>query len=266
MRTIADQTKVNFLSEQYVPDNVFIYVAGGAIRVIDVNRTYTYRQGDACLARKNSLVKYEVLSTMDSFLPIMFCFDETFLKKMQDRFSPEVKRYKSADALIDVPRSELLESFIQSIKPYYKGIMQLEEAFEDVKYQELLIILLKNQPQLADILFDFRKPGKIDLEGFMIKNFKFNVGIDKFAFLTGRSISSFKRDFSTIFSDTPSHWLTQKRLDEAHFQLTANNSKPSDIYIDLGFETLSHFSFAFKKRFGYPPTEFPKDRATRTDR
>ncbi len=95
----------------------------------------------------------------------------------------------------------------------------------------------------------------------MMKNYKFNVGIDRFAFLTGRSISAFKRDFSAIFNDTPSHWLMQKRLDEAHLLLTANNSKPSDIYLELCFETLSHFSFAFKKRFGYPPTEFSKDRA-----
>ncbi len=85
------------------------------------------------MARKNSLVKYEVLNSKDRFLPIMFCFNENFLKKLQDRFSPEVKRYKSADALIDVPKSELPESFIHSIKPYYKGLVQLEEAFEDVK-------------------------------------------------------------------------------------------------------------------------------------
>ena len=33
------------------------------------------------------------------------------------------------------------------------------------------------------------------------------------------------------------------------------NKKPSEIYLELGFEALPHFSFAFKKRFGYAPTE-----------
>jgi AraC-like DNA-binding protein len=28
----------------------------------------------------------------------------------------------------------------------------------------------------------------------------------------------------------------------------------SDVYLDVGFENLSHFSFAFKKQFGYSPT------------
>jgi len=30
--------------------------------------------------------------------------------------------------------------------------------------------------------------------------------------------------------------------------------KPSDVYLDVGFEDLSHFSFAFKKHFGYNPS------------
>lgn len=28
---------------------------------------------------------------------------------------------------------------------------------------------------------------------------------------------------------------------------------PSEIYVDLGFEDLSHFSYAFKKQFGFSP-------------
>lgn len=92
----------------------------------------------------------------------------------------------------------------------------------------------------------------------MIKNYKFNVNLERFAFLTGRSLSAFKRDFEKTFNDTPSRWLIQKRLDEAWFLLNKKNKKASDIYLDLGFEDLSHFSFAFKKRFGHSPKELKK--------
>jgi AraC-like DNA-binding protein len=30
--------------------------------------------------------------------------------------------------------------------------------------------------------------------------------------------------------------------------------KPTDFYLELGFESLSHFSVAFKKEFGIVPT------------
>jgi AraC family transcriptional regulator, exoenzyme S synthesis regulatory protein ExsA len=84
---------------------------------------------------------------------------------------------------------------------------------------------------------------------------RFNVAIRLFAHLTGRSLTSFKRDFEKTFHDTPSHWLVQKRLQEAYFLMDKKGHKASDVYIEVGFEDLSHFSFAFKKKFGFVPTQ-----------
>lgn len=89
----------------------------------------------------------------------------------------------------------------------------------------------------------------------MNKNYTFNVNTERFAYLTGRSLSSFKRDFKTIFNETPSRWLTKKRLQEAFFFIDKKHKCPSEIYLDLGFEAFSHFSFSFKKMFGLSPTE-----------
>jgi NADPH2:quinone reductase len=60
--------------------------------------------------------------------------------------------------------------------------------------------------------------------------------------------------FQKTFNSNPENWLTKKRLDEAYFQINNNNQKPSEIYIEDGFEHLSHFSFAFKKQFGKAPS------------
>jgi len=32
-------------------------------------------------------------------------------------------------------------------------------------------------------------------------------------------------------------------------------SKPSDVYLEVGFEDLSHFSYAFKNAFGVAPSK-----------
>ena len=110
-------------------------------------------------------------------------------------------------------------------------------------------------PGLSSFLFDFSEPYKIDLEKFMLSNFHFNVTIEKFAQLTGRSLAGFKRDFQKIFGVAPRHWLQERRLAEARHLIENKNKKPSAIYLDLGFESLSHFSHAFKKRYGRTPTE-----------
>lgn len=255
MRAIASNTKPNILKEQFVPDTVFLYVVKGAVRFFDGNKSYTLKAGECGIARKNRLAKFELLDSKDDFEPILFCFDEPFLHEFQQKHKPKLTDSKTSDAFVKIRETELMDDFIRSLKPYHQGVMKLDAAFEDLKYEELLIILLKTQPELAGLLFDFGMPEKINLEAFMNSNFTFNVSIERFAFLTGRSVSAFKRDFKTVFNDTPSHWLVKKRLQEAYFQLDKKKQKPSDIYLNLGFESLSHFSVAFKKQFGIPPTQ-----------
>ncbi|HEV2481618.1 MAG TPA: AraC family transcriptional regulator, partial [Puia sp.] len=72
---------------------------------------------------------------------------------------------------------------------------------------------------------------------------------------TGRSLAGFKRDFQKTFGMSPRQWLLEKRLTEARHLIERKNKRPSGIYLDLGFESLSHFSHAFKKKFGKAPTE-----------
>jgi len=254
MRAITNEVKPDILKEQFIPDHLFLYVAKGNVSFFDGNEIYTYRSGDCCIARRNHLVKFILNSTTEDFEPIMFCFDEEFLRQFRQKHQSNAANFLSERAIIEVAKTELIYSFIQSIKPYYIGVMELDAAFEDVKYEELLIILLKSQPELAGIFFNFDTPQKINIEAYMNRNFRFNVSLERFALLTGRSLSAFKRDFKSVFKDSPSRWLVRKRLQEAYFLVQNQGRKPSDIYLELGFESLSHFSVAFKKEFGIVPT------------
>lgn len=253
MRAI-NQVEHNVLKEQFIPDHLFLYVAKGKVSFFDGNEIYTYEPGDCCIARRNHLVKFILSSTTEDFEPILFCFDEEFLRQFQQKHQSKAVNFLSERAIIKVAKNELIESFIQSIKPYYKGVMELDAAFEDIKYEELLIILLRLQPELTGIFFNFDTPQKINLEAYMNRNFRFNVSLERFALLTGRSLSAFKRDFKSVFKDSPSRWLVRRRLQEAHILVQNQGSRPSDIYLELGFESLSHFSAAFKKEFGIAPT------------
>ena len=90
---------------------------------------------------------------------------------------------------------------------------------------------------------------------YVLKKFGTHLPLEKFGYLTGRSLTTFKRDFKKVFNATPQKWIIQKRLELAHYQLSKKKQKPTEIYLETGFENLSHFSFAFKKHFGYAPTE-----------
>jgi len=120
-------------------------------------------------------------------------------------------------------------------------------------FDQLLRLLLHLHLELTSFLFDLSDPHKGDLEEFMLKNFHFNAPIEHFAKLSGRSLTTFKREFVEIFDTPPGAWLKNKRLSEAYYLIKQKRKKPQDIYLQLGFENLSHFYTCFKQKYGVTP-------------
>ena len=241
--------------EQFIPEHFFLFLLKGSMVSYDGYKHYEMKPGDYCIARKNHLVRYTKYKDDGKFEKVIIAFDEKFLKKFLERHPYQAEPTENTDSFLFIEEDKLIHNFVNSLEPYYNGTQQLDDAFVDIKREDLLMILLKNNPDLKNIFFNFNVPHKIDLEHFMNQNFKFNISLERFAFMTGRSLSTFKREFKAIFNTTPGKWLMKKRLDEAYFLLNKQHQKPTDIYIDLGFEDLSHFSFVFKKEFGVSPSE-----------
>ena len=241
--------------EQFIEEHLFFYLVDGSMSGYYGGESYTLRSGEYGIVRKNRLGRMDSAKENHKAYKILFVFDEPFLKGFQDKYQFNFSESKSGEPFIRMSDNKLITTFIGSLTPYYNLQGQIDKSFFDLKREELLLVLLKLQPDLTGVFFDYGIPGKIDLQAFMERNYKFNVSVERFAFLTGRSVSAFKRDFKAIFNQTPSRWLVQKRLQEAHFLIEKKNGKASEIYQDLGFEAFSHFSFAFKKLFNITPTE-----------
>jgi AraC family transcriptional regulator, exoenzyme S synthesis regulatory protein ExsA len=250
--------------EQFIPEHFFVYLVKGTFSGYDGNKYLTLKAGESCLAIKNHLARYTKQKIDGEYQKVVVIFDEPFLKKFQYKYKPAIGKPITDMAFIQLRQDEKIQSFIQSLIPTYKGMDRINNENSDLKREELLLMLLRLQPELTGVLFNYGIPDKINLEAFMNKNYKFNVGMERFAFLTGRSISSFKRDFKSLFNETPSRWLLKRRLHEAYFLIDKKHKKPNDIYFDLGFEDLSHFSFAFKRFYGQNPTEILKGKKTST--
>ncbi len=180
---------------------------------------------------------------------------EDFMRKMALEEHVEIKhKYKGPQNML-IPKNEYMEGYFMSVIPYIKHPSDKAiGALGMLKVKEAVQLLLYAMPELREFLFDFSEPHKIDLEKFMLCNFHFNVPIEKFAQLSGRSLAGFKRDFQKTFGMAPRQWLQEKRLTEARHLIETKHRKPTDIYLDLGFESLSHFSHSFKKMFGHTPS------------
>ena len=71
----------------------------------------------------------------------------------------------------------------------------------------------------------------------------------EYAKASGRSLSTFKRDFKKISELSPERWLTDHRLHVA-YDLLRRGWRVSDACFDVGFKNVSHFSAIFKRKFG----------------
>ena len=240
--------------EQFIAEHFFLYLIKGTMEGYDGHKKYKLAAGDYCIVCKNHLARYNKQKEGGLFEKVVVMLDEAFLKNYQERYRVRAGNAVDTSAFIGLHRNELIPAFIQSLMPYYVSGGKLNEVFANVKREELLLILLQDNTQLANVLFDFGIPQKIDLEAYMNRNYKFNVNIERFAYLTGRSLSAFKRDFQHLFGTTPGKWLLEKRLSYARHLLSTTQSTINEIAFESGFETVSHFSRAFKERFGSPPS------------
>lgn len=215
------------------------------------------KRGEMLLIGKNQLGQITKIPLPDEdYETIIISLQEDMLRKIALEEQIELKQKYTGASNILIPGNDFLQGYFQSVIPYVRDPEgKLPADMGVLKVNEAVKLLLHTMPELKGFLFDFSDPYKIDLEKFMLSNYHFNVHVEKFAQLTGRSLAGFKRDFQKIFEMPPRQWLLEKRLNQAKHLIENKNKKPSAFYLDLGFESLSHFSHAFRKKFGKAPTD-----------
>jgi AraC-like DNA-binding protein len=240
--------------EQFVPHHVLAFQFSGETHIQHQNGKLTLKKNQMLLAQKNQLTKSIKLPATDkAYKSISVIIMHTDLQQYALANSiHKSKKYTGEKNLLLKPDA-FLKGYFNSLLPYVEQSKKISKKLATIKTNEAIELLLRLKPSLKSILFDFSEPYKVDLEKFMLQNYHYNVPIAHFAKLTGRSLASFKRDFEQTFRTSPRKWLQEKRLVEAHHLIKQKKRKPTEIYLELGFENLSHFYTSFKQKFGITP-------------
>ncbi|WP_254562830.1 helix-turn-helix domain-containing protein [Dyadobacter diqingensis] len=242
----------------FLEHNTLVLQVSGRFSMETASEKISMERGQMLLIQKNQLAEITKIPLEDNeYQTIVIRLKEDLLRQIVLEEQIEMGQKYMGPSNIIIPPNEFLRAFFQSVIPYIRNPEEkITHSLGMLKVKEAVLLLLYSMPGLEEFLFDFSEPYKMDLEKFMLSNFHYNVPVEKFAILTGRSLAGFKRDFQKIFGMAPRHWLQERRLTEARHLIESKNRKPSAIYLDLGFESLSHFSHAFKKKFGKAPTEW----------
>lgn len=198
----------------------------------------------------------------EEFCLLLFFVPDDFIRSVVKEYVSEINTFdrkaNSVASTIRVNNDVGLNVFFQSMMAYFTGIEKPSEALLKLKLKELILSLLvsKNNSDLSKYFFSLGNTDTPSINEIMESNFRYNLSLENYADLCHRSLSSFKRDFQKQYNETPGRWLLNKRLDYSAVLLKNNQMNISQIIFECGFEDLSHFSRAFKTRFGVSPSQY----------
>lgn len=242
-----------------VKDHTLAYVYSGELLIEDDTDKLTIRSGDCVFFRKNHRVKMTRQSYGDEqFQAVFLAFNRKFLRKLYQNFDKSQLPQSLPDNIPNFKKirsSPEFTSLFHSMIPFFNSTTKPSDKLMDMKVQEGVFALLNTDIRFSAALFDFIEPWKMDIMEFMNENYMYDLSLEDIASFTGRSLASFKRDFSKICDISPQKWIMSKRIEAAHYMIKEEGKKASDVYLQLGFKNLSHFSTAFKKQYGHAPTQ-----------
>jgi AraC-like DNA-binding protein len=191
------------------------------------------------------------------FEAVVFFFGEDLINEFICSINLQCKKEKCVSHMI-LPYAREIRTFTDALLQLYTKKEQPHRNLTNIKLLELLHILITTEqgPCFLLALATLNNKERRSLKEFMNANFSKPLSIEDYAYLTGRSLSSFRRDFIVQFGVSPKSWLIEKRLENAKQLLTRNHTNVSSVAIETGYENISHFVKAFHKRYGIPPKQF----------
>ncbi|HEY8897633.1 MAG TPA: helix-turn-helix domain-containing protein [Niastella sp.] len=258
---LFSNTKKDHAAEEFVREHVLAHIVAGELRFSEADKETIGKAGETFLFRRNLLVKCEKRPATDGnpYVIIYFVLGKEFLERYAIKNNLQrLNATSEHKKVLHLQPKPPLAGLLHSIYPYIGSSTPLSENMKRHKLEEAILALLEQDKHMSNWLFDFEQQGKIDLQDFMQRNYMFNVPMAKYAELTGRSLSTFQRDFHRVFGTNAASWLLKRRLKAAYEAITLQNKMPVDFYLDLGFEDLSHFSRTFRNEFGCTPSQLAK--------
>ncbi len=240
--------------------NYLAYVVGGEKKWKTRQHEYRVGSGDALYVQRGAHSVYQYFT--EQFMVLFIFLPDEFMQEVMTKY-PNVARVnpttsQEVDTVIPLSLNEVLEAYFNSLMAYFTQPKPPAKALLRLKMEELILSLL-SQPDNAlfkQYLCMLGQSQKRDLESLMKANFTQPLSLEEFARLTNRSLSSFQRDFKTVFQTTPGQWLIRERLKYSRFLLETTDKTVMDIIEESGFKNRSHFSKIFKQQFGVTARQF----------
>ena len=221
---------------------------------------YTANEGEMIFLPRDVFWISDITPGNKSFQSYIFFFSERILEHFFANL-PEVKnirKQKNESRILVRQTPESILHYIQNLEKLFVSTENGKNRLLDLKLLELMQLL---SDHLQSEMNNLWHPALIDhkersIVSFMEQFYASSMTVEDFALLTGRSKSTFNREFQQIYQKSPKQWLIDRKLEDAKSLLTHNNSDVTRIAFELGYTNVSQFIKLFKRKFGVSPKQY----------
>jgi len=244
------KTKVNLNS------HMFSFLQAGKKQVHFAETSVLVDNTQSLLIKKGNCLWSELLDTDEIYYCKLLFFSEKQLKEFLQKHVKESYKAEETSSYFVIENDSYIDSYLNSLSTIMTAPITFMNTLLIVKFEELLLYLTNKYGKVFEnYLFSLITEEVSPLKKIIEKNIYTSLSLEEVSFLCNMSLSTFKRHFIKEFNESPGKWFRDKRLVRAKELLQSSTIKPSDIYLDLGYNNLSNFSSAFKVKFGINPSE-----------
>jgi AraC-like DNA-binding protein len=246
-----------FQKEGYASAHVIIQVRKGRLRIENEDGFLAeVNENNMLFLPKGIYSSSDILPEKGSFEAVMYFFDDEVINSFLNSLNLKTTKEKCVSHMV-IGVDDNIRVFTESLLQVYDKNQKNHDKLTTIKLFELLhLITASDQCCFVIPLRTLNNKERKGLKTFMNSNFHKPLTIEDYAYLSGRSLSTFRRDFKTLFGISPKQWLIEKRLEKAHELLARNNTTITNVVDETGYENISHFIKAFHKKYGISPKQF----------
>lgn len=249
----AINNKVNLIH------HMFSFLQTGEKRVQFSNHIVEVNNKQSVLIKSGNCLMTELLNNEEIYFCKLLFFTnnqiDEFLKK-HHYLSENIKKESIEMPFFIIDNDNFIDTFVTSISLLI-NLNTNNSSLLAIKLEEIMLYLSHKYGttfiNFISSLASTKRP--TTFQQIIEANINTNLNLTDIAFLSNMSLSTFKRQFEKEYNTNPGKWFQKKRLYQAKVIIESGEKSPSQIYFDFGYKSLSNFSIAFKKEFGFSPKE-----------